>query len=117
MADLRWENEELVASLGLVEKLEALHGDVRVAAGSVAGVSVLNDAKHAIGGIKWPGARWPGRFAVGTFYSDGRKTKTFAVVHNDTPRAVGVELENAGFDRLIIGCADPEAVVARLERS
>jgi hypothetical protein len=37
-----------------------------------------------------------------------------AVVHRDTPRGLRVRLEGADHDEWIVGCADPEAVLATL---
>ena len=52
----------------------------------------------------------PGSVAVGTFRKDGKKL--FAVVHHGTPRGVLLTFDGADFDRVIVGCEDPEAVVA-----
>ncbi len=49
---------------------------------------------------------------MGTFKSgDGN---LFATVHHQTPRGVKVTLMGAPYDALIIGTADPEAVVTAL---
>lgn len=112
MAELTVEGTELVVRLDAAEKAEAVHGDVAVPVSSLRGVEVLDDAVHAVHGLKAPGARWPGRFAVGTFYSGS--TKTFAAVHHAHPRGVRVRLEGADYHELIVGCADPEAVAATI---
>jgi hypothetical protein len=52
--------------------------------------------------------------AIGTFTS--RNSHIFAVVHHNTPRGVRVTLEGAQFDELIVGCDDPESVVATLRQ-
>jgi hypothetical protein len=88
-----------VVGLSAPEKAEAAHGDIRVPASSVRDVEVLDVVVHAVHGLKFPGARWPGRFAIGTFYLPG-ETKTFAVVHHDTPRGLRVRLDDAAFDEL-----------------
>ncbi|MGH9294355.1 MAG: hypothetical protein ACRD0B_03405 [Acidimicrobiales bacterium] len=113
MAELRREGEDLVVVLNGIEKAEAAHGDVRVPASSVRGVEVVEDAYDAVSGLKLIGSRWPGRFAIGTFLAGG-STKTFAVVHHDTPRGVRVRLEGAGYDELVVGCADPEGTARQL---
>ena len=114
MAELSWDGDDLVVGLSALEKAEAAHGDIRVPASSVRDVEVLDDVVHAVHGLKFPGARWPGRFAIGTFYLPG-ETKTFAVVHHDTPRGLRVRLDDAAFDELVVGCADPEAAKGLLE--
>lgn len=108
MAELRRDGEDLVVALSHVEKAEAVHGDIRIPLSSVREVEVLDDVVHAVPWLKSVGAAWPGRFAIGTFHGDGKKT--FAVVHHDTPRGVRVSLEGANFDELVVGCEDPEEV-------
>jgi hypothetical protein len=115
MAELHVEGHELVLYLSALEKAEALHGDLRVPLSSVRGVEVLDDAIHAVHGLKFPGSRWPGRFAIGTFVRPGRKS--FVVVHHDTPRGLRVKLEGDTHDEWILGVADPEAVVAQISPS
>ena len=112
MAELKREGEDLVLSLSAAEKVEAVHGDIRVPMSSVQSVEVVEDAVHAVNAfIKSVGSAWPGRFVIGTFHSGG--TKSFAVVHHDTQRGVRVTLSGANFDELLVGCKDPEEV-ARL---
>jgi hypothetical protein len=114
MAVLNRDGDDLVLTLSTLEKAESLHGDIRAPLAAVRGVEVLDDAIHAVHGLKLPGARWPGKIAVGTFVGRHRK-KTFAVVHHDTPRGLRVRLEGAAFDELLVGCDDPEAVQRRLD--
>ncbi len=113
MAELIIEGNDLVVHLSGVEKLEAVHGEVRVPLASLTSVEVLDDAMGAIHGIR-VGTGIPGYVAIGTFTS--RTSKIFAVVHHDTPRAVRVLLHDAHFDELIVGCPDPEAVAASLHQ-
>jgi hypothetical protein len=109
MAELIVEGDELVLRLNTVEKLESVHGEVRVPVASVQSVEVLDDAVHAVHGFR-VGTGIPGSVAVGTFTS--RDDKIFAVVHHDTPRGVRVRLEGARYDELIVGCEDPESVAS-----
>ncbi len=111
MAELVIEGSDLVVRLNAVEKLEAVHGGVRVPCASIKTVEVLDDAMGAIHGIR-VGTGIPGSVAVGTFSS--RTAKIFAVVHHDTPRGVRVGLDGAAFDELIVGCDDPEAITSAL---
>jgi hypothetical protein len=117
MAELRRDGDELVLTLSAIEKAESIHGDLRLPMSSVRGVEVLDDVIHAVHGLKFPGTRWPGRFAIGRIIGPiETKTfgKTFAVVHHDTPRGLRVRLEGAAFDELIVGCEDPEAVMSQI---
>ncbi|WP_276940748.1 PH domain-containing protein [Ferrimicrobium acidiphilum] len=114
MAELSRDDEELVLTLTTAEKAESLHGDIRVPFSSVQEVEVVEDIIHAVHGLKLPGSRWPGRFAIGTFVHDD--TKTFAVVHHDTARGVRVRLADGAFSELLVGCANPEAIAASIAK-
>jgi uncharacterized protein len=114
MADLRIDGNELVLHLSAAEKLEGVHGDLRAPLSAVRGVAVLDDAHDPVGvhaGIKI-GTRIPGVIEVGTV--QGRTQRLFAAVHRDTPRGLRVRFEGTDYDQWIVGCADPEAVAARL---
>ena len=112
MAELTVEGQELVLRLSALEKIEAVHGEVRMLASAVRAVEVLDDAPGAVQGWRSPGTGIPGLLAVGTYRQGGRKT--FAVVHMNTRRGVRVRLEGTAYDELIVGCADPEAVATSL---
>jgi len=72
MAELVIEGDDLVVRLSTVEKLEAVHGEVRVPLASVKSVEVLDDAMGAIHGIR-VGTGIPGSVAIGTFTSTHRQ--------------------------------------------
>lgn len=114
LAKLIVDGDELVVRLRAVERIEAVHGEVRVPLRSVRTVEVLDDVVGAVHGFR-VGTGIPGSVAIGTFTS--RDAKIFAVVHHDTPRGVRVNLEGAQFDEMIVGCDDPEAVAAALRLS
>ncbi|MEO9173964.1 MAG: hypothetical protein ABI317_00520 [Gaiellales bacterium] len=114
MAELRVESAELVLHLSSAEKVEGLHRDLRVPLSAVRGVEVLENAHRPTGiraGIK-VGTRIPGIVEVATIR--GVKCKIFAAVHHDTPRGLRVVLEGVDYDEWIVGCADPEGVIAGL---
>jgi len=112
LAELAVEGDELIVRLSALEKVEGLHGDLRMPASAVQGVEVLDDAVGAVQGWRAPGTGVPGVLAVGTYRQGGKKT--FAVVHGHTRRGVRVRLAGAAYDELIVGCADPEAVAKAL---
>jgi len=114
MAELIIEGDDLVVHLSTAEKLEAVHGEVRVPLDSVKSVEVLDDAMSAIHGIR-VGTGVPGLVAIGTFTS--RTAKIFAVVHHDTPRGVRVTLDGDHFDEIIVGCPHPEIVAESLHQA
>ena len=114
MAELRVEGDELVLQLSIAEKAEAVHGNPTVPLSAISDVEIVNDAHEwtEIGvGLK-VGMRVPGRATVATVRDHGEKI--FIAVHGDTPRGIRIHLKDAPWDEWIVGCADPEAVVATL---
>jgi hypothetical protein len=115
MAEFEVDGAELVLRLSTAEKIEGVHGDLRAPLAQVRRVEVLADAHGAVSprtGTKL-GTRLPGVVEVGRIYGD---RKRFAAVHHDTPRGVRVVLaEGSAFGEWIVGCADPEAVAARID--
>src|ERR1700722_16562531 len=114
MAELSIEGGELVLHLSAAEKVEGVHGDLRAPLSAVRDVTVLDDAHEPAGiraGVKI-GTRIPGVIEVGIV--QGRPQRLFAAVHHDTPRGLRIRLEGTHYDEWIVGCADPEAVVAQL---
>lgn len=115
MAELLIEGNELVVRLESMEKIEAVHGDLRFPMASVKDAEVIEDALETVHGIRSPGMRVPGYVAVGTFHYHGKKT--FAVVHHETHRGVRISLDGQDYDDLIIGANDPESVVTSIGRT
>jgi hypothetical protein len=115
MAEIGYDGDELVVRLTAFEKAESLHGDVRVRAEDVQDIDVVDDAMAAVRGLRAPGTGIPRLVAVGTYRRRG--AKQFAVVHHDTRRGVRIRLapQADGLSELIVGCAEPDAVVARLD--
>lgn len=113
MAELQVEGDELVLHLSGKEKLEAIHGDLRVPRAAVRAVEVLDDAHEPADHSLKFGTRIFGVVEVGTF--KGRAQKIFAAVHHDTPRGVRIAFDGTDYDAWIVGCPDPEATKARIE--
>lgn len=114
MAELRVEGSDLVLHLTGAEKVEGVHGDLRVPLSQVRGVEILDDAHAPVGiraGIKI-GTRIPGVIEVGTV--QGAHKRLFAAVHHGTPRGLRIRLDGSSYNEWIVGCADPEAVAASL---
>ncbi len=115
MGELQIEGDELVLHLSGAEKLESVHGDLRVPRAAVRSIEILEDAHEpADHGFK-VGERLPGHSEVAAIRSDGQRL--FAVVHHDTPRGVRIELEGADYDAWIVGARDPEGLKQRLEQA
>lgn len=116
MAELLIEDDQLVLRLTTAEKVEGVHGDLHAPLSSVREIEILDDAHAPVcihAGIKI-GTRIPGFVEVGTI--QGLRRRLFAAVHHDTPRGLRVTLEDSPFDEWIVGCADPEATAARIQR-
>jgi hypothetical protein len=113
VAHLRIEDDELVLALSSLEQVEGLHGPIRVPVSSVREVRSVDDAWAELRGLRAPGTGIPGVIAVGTRRGSG--IKDFAVVHGRGP-AVVVELEGAGYDRLVVSDGEAEADAAELRR-
>jgi hypothetical protein len=114
VAELLVDGDDLVLRLTRLERLEAVHGDLRAPLASVRSIEVLEDAHEpADHGLK-VGERLPGVSEVASIYADG--SRLFAAVHRDTPRGLLVMFEGSGYDAWVVGCADPEAVKRQLER-
>jgi hypothetical protein len=112
MAELRVEGSDLVLHLTGAEKVEGVHGDLRVPLSQVRGVEILDDAHAPVGiraGIKI-GTRIPG--VIGTV--QGAHKRLFAAVHHGTPRGLRIRLDGSSYNEWIVGCPDPEAVAASL---
>lgn len=114
MAELHVQGDQLVLRLTAAEKVEGVHGDLHAPLTAVRGIEVLDDAHEPVcirAGIKI-GTRIPGFIEVGTI--QGLKRRLFAAVHHDTPRGIRVSFDGTSFDEWIVGCADPEGMVAQL---
>ena len=112
MADLIREEDMLVLRLSTLEKIEGVHGDIRVPISSVQSVKVLEDVIDAVHGIKMPGSRIPGVFAMGTFIS--HEGTVFAMVHHQTKRGLKITLSGAAYDALIVSEDHPEELIDSL---
>jgi hypothetical protein len=111
MASLDIDGTELVLVLTAMERLGALHGDIRVPLASVKSARTTNDPWSELRGIRAPGAGWPRRIALGT--RRGSFGKDFVAVYRDRPVVV-IELEGAEFQRFVVSDAHAEATATRL---
>lgn len=102
----------MVLVLSGLEKVEGVHGDIRIPLSAVRDVEVVDRPLDVIHGLKMPGTGIPGTTAVGTWISsDGQ---TFAAEHHAS-RGIVVHLEGQSYQQLIVGSDDPEALAERLQ--
>lgn len=109
MANLLVGDDEVTVSLSAAEKLEALHGDVRVPRSSVLQVRVVPDGMDEVHGLKMPGAGLRGVIMVGTWRNS--ESVTFSVCHGNRP-AVVLELTGQPYDRIVVTVDNPEDALA-----
>ena len=113
MAQIVTSDDTVVVELSPVEKVGALHGDVRVPRSAVRDVRVVEDGFSERRGLRSPGTAVPRTVALGTWR--GRDGKDFVAIRRGKP-AVVVELDGAGYDRLIVSVDDPARVREELAR-
>jgi hypothetical protein len=110
------EGDDLVIRLSPLEKLAALHGNVRVPLSAVRAVAVEPDPRRARRGFRLPGTGIPGVLSYGTWRSRGNRRDFVAVV--DRRPALRVDLgDDAPFQRLLVSVTDPEATAAQVARA
>ena len=111
MADAVIEGYELVLRLSWLERVGALHGDVRVPLTAVRRVRVAPHPWQELRGIRAPGTGFPGLICLGT--QRGGFGKDFTAVYLDRP-AVVIDLDQVEFERLIVSVHNPQATAARV---
>lgn len=111
VATFEIEGSELRLRLSFVEKLEGVHGDIRVPLTAVSSVRSVPTAWPELRGIRAPGTGLPGVIAVGT--RRGKFGRDFVVVHGQGP-AVVVELNGDRYGRLVATVPDADAVAATI---
>ncbi len=67
MAEIRIQDGDIIVQLGSLEKIGALHGDVRVPRSAVIAMRVVENPFAEIQGIRFPGTGVPGLIALGTW--------------------------------------------------
>ena len=112
MAKLIVDGPDLVVQLSSLEKLGALHGDVRVPLTTVRSAEIEPHPWAAVRGIRTPGTGIPGVIALGTrSFPEGRD---FTAVVGGKP-AVRVDLsQESPFARLVVSVTDPDSTVAAI---
>ena len=119
MATIEKRDGDLVVTLDTFEKVEGLHGDLKVPLDLVHDVEILEDPIREIHGlrptqIKLAGTYVPGMTAVGTFLAGFDQKPVFAAIHHNSQRGVRIGLVGHSFSALVIGTDHPEDVVRML---
>ncbi len=112
MADIEVDGDVVVVALSAAERVEALHGDLRIPVASLDAVELVEDVVAGFHGLKAPGTALPGVVVVGTFYRDGRRT--FIVGHRSERRGLRLALHGERYDEVVVGLTDPDGVARRI---
>ena len=112
MARLIVDGTDLVVGLSWLEKLGAVHGNVRVPLRAVRSAAAEPDPWQTLHGTKLAGTGIPGVAVLGTRYFDGGRD--FAAVVGRRP-AVRAELgQEAPYAQLLVSVDDAEGAVATI---
>jgi hypothetical protein len=111
VANLLIDDHAVTVSLTMVEKVEALHGDLVVPRAAVVRVRAVPDGMEEVHGLRMPGTGFPGVIMVGTWRDDDGVT--FAVCHGRRP-AVVLDLAGQPYDRIVVTVENPDDAVASL---
>ena len=112
MARLFVDGPDLVVGLSWLEKLGAVHGNVRVPLSAGRSAVAEPNPWDALRGVKLAGTGIPGVAVLGTRRFDGGKV--FAAVRGGRP-AVRVDLgDGSPFGRLVVSVDDPGGTVAAI---
>ncbi|GAB3220854.1 hypothetical protein [Mycolicibacterium hippocampi] len=111
MAEIRRADGYLHVVLAPLEKVAALHGNVRVPLASVTSVTVADRPLEDVKGLRSPGLHIPARTKIGTWRRAGRRT--FAVARA-RQTAVRIELTGERYDTLVVSVPDAATVAQEL---
>jgi hypothetical protein len=116
MAELAIHEDELVVRLSPLERVAALHRDIRVPLAAVQAVCAEPDPWAALRGMRAPGTGLPGVMAFGVRRMTGARPD-FAAVWGRRP-AIRIELvPGSQFGRLVITVTDPDATMIAVRRA
>jgi hypothetical protein len=101
---------EVVVRLTALEKVGALHGDVRVPRAAVRGVRISTKPFPEVRGLRAPGTGFPGLIALGTWRRRGGR-KDFIGAYRGRPAVIiDLDQDHAGYERLIVSVDSPHEV-------
>jgi hypothetical protein len=115
MASVSIQDNTLVVDIQGADKLLALRSHIDIPMANIAGIRHdPEETRRWWAGLRAPGTALPGLIEIGTFYQDGRRI--FFDVH-DPAKTVIVDLRDDRFDELVLEVDDPDAVIAKVEKS
>lgn len=114
MATVTIKNDELHVSIGVLETIQALQVSFSLPLSSVRGATEDPNYIRAGIGLRSPGTGFPGLIAKGTFRKIGEKTLS---LWRKNQEIVVVVLENAKWDRLVLGCEDAKTLASQINNA
>ena len=114
-ASIEVTRDSLVVHIEGMDRLWSLKSTLEIPlANVVSAASVSAEARNWLHGIRVGGTHVPGVITAGSFYSHGQQV--FWDVH-DPDKAIGIELRDERYARLVIEVADPEAEINRIAQA
>jgi hypothetical protein len=114
-ASVEVSGDSLVVHIEGADRLWAIKSRLEIPLANVVSAAAASvEARSWLHGIRVGGAHIPGVVSAGRFYSDGQLV--FWDVH-DADKAIGIELRDERYARLVIEVADPEAEIRRITQA
>jgi hypothetical protein len=108
-------DEKLVVHVEGADRFWALKSRLEIPLAHVAGAHPAGDeARTWLHGMRLGGTHIPGVISAGRFYSEGQLV--FWDVH-DPDKAIGIELRDERYGRLVLEVEDPDVDVARIQQA
>jgi len=108
-------DDTLVVHVEDADRFWALKSRLEIPLEHVAGArSAVDEARDWLHGVRLGGTHIPGVISAGRFYGDGQMV--FWDVH-DPEKAIGVELRDERYSRLVLEVDDPEGDIPRIARA
>lgn len=115
MAEVSIREGFLVVSIGWFETIRALRGSFSIPMAQVRGAT--EDSRYVAPkelGLRSPGTGFPGLVAEGTFRKNGEKVLS---LWRRGQEVVVIELADARWNRLVVGCDDAKALADLINRT
>ena len=107
--------DTLIIDIEGTDKLWALRSRLQVPLANVAAVApAKSEAREWLHGIRLGGTHIPGVITAGRFYSHGKWS--FWDVH-DPAKAIGIELRNEHYSKLIVEVGNPEDQISQIRQA
>ena len=114
-ASIEVTGDSLVVHIDGKDKLWSLKSRLEIPLANVVSAASASAEAHSwLHGIRVGGTHVPGVITAGSFYSHGQLV--FWDVH-DPDKAIGIELRDERYARLVIQVADPEAEIRRIAQA